>query len=181
MSNSGAWLAAGVLACAAAAGAANVTPPAPVAQSPLVSLAAEGSAAGFTLELRRTAGTAPLVVTALTVSVDGERLPATRNADGSWSVAWPRAGAHRPGHLEVVAAHDGIRELLSGTLPASATAGPGGGGASGTGGASSASGAGGASSSGPAGLWRAHKQLAWWVLNIGVVLIAAIALSRRMS
>ena len=175
MSNSGAWLAAGVLACAAAAGAANVTPPAPVAQSPLVSLAAEGSAAGFTLELRRTAGTAPLVVTALTVSVDGERFPATRNADGSWSVAWPRAGAHRPGHLEVVAAHDGIRELLSGTLPASAIAG---GGASGTRGAS---GTGGAGSTGVAGLWRDHKQLAWWVLNIGVVLIAAIALSRRMS
>ncbi|MBV8497464.1 MAG: hypothetical protein JO361_11835 [Gammaproteobacteria bacterium] len=175
MSNSGAWLAAGVLACAAAAGAANVTSPAPVAQSPLVSLVAEGSAAGFTLELRRTAGTAPLVVTALTVSVDGERLPATRNADGSWSVAWPRAGAHRPGHLEVVAAHDGIRELLSGTLPASAIAG---GGASGTRGAS---GTGGAGSTGVAGLWRDHKQLAWWVLNIGVVLIAAIALSRRMS
>ena len=171
MSNSGAWLAAGVLACAAAAGAANVTPPAPVAQSPLVSLAAERSAAGFTLELRRTAGTAPLVVTALTVSVDGERLPATRNADGSWSVAWPRAGAHRAGQLEVVAAHDGIRELLSGTLPVSATAG-GGGGAGGTSGASG---------TGAAGLWRSHKQLAWWVLNIGVVLIAAIALSRRMS
>jgi hypothetical protein len=26
-----------------------------------------------------------------------------------------------------------------------------------------------------------HKQLAWWILNIVIVLIAAIAISRRMS
>jgi hypothetical protein len=28
---------------------------------------------------------------------------------------------------------------------------------------------------------RDHKQLAWWILNIAIVLIAAIAISRRMS
>ena len=26
-----------------------------------------------------------------------------------------------------------------------------------------------------------HKQLAWWILNIAIVLIAAIAISRRLS
>jgi hypothetical protein len=28
-------------------------------------------------------------------------------------------------------------------------------------------------------LWRDHKQVGWWILNIVVVLVAAIALSRR--
>ena len=29
------------------------------------------------------------------------------------------------------------------------------------------------------GLLRDHKQVAWWILNIVIVLVAAIALSRR--
>ena len=32
-----------------------------------------------------------------------------------------------------------------------------------------------------AGLLGSHKQLAWWILNIAIVLIAALAISRRMS
>lgn len=163
MSNPVAWLAAGVLACAAVAYATESTPPpTAVGQSALVTLQAASSPEGLTLHVRRTAGTTPLIVTDLTVSIDGSTVPATRAADGSWSVTWPHAGARRAGHLEVVVAHDGIRELLSGTIAPSAAGAPAGAGAA-------------------AGLWRDHKQLAWWVLNIAVVLIAAIALSRRMS
>jgi hypothetical protein len=74
------------------------------------------------------------------------------------------AGAKDAGKtLEVTVGHDGIHEVLSGRLAAAAGApGP------------ATSGAASASSS-------SHKQLAWWILNIVVVLIAAIAISRRMS
>ena len=163
MSNPVAWLAAGVLACAAVTGATETAQPLiPVAQSALVTLRAATSPGGLTLHLERTAGRSSLIVTDLTVSIDGAKVPATRAADGSWSVAWPHAGGRREGHLEAVVAHDGIRELLTGSIPPSAAGTPAGTGAG-------------------ASLWRDHKQLAWWVLNIVVVLIAALALSRRMS
>ena len=58
--------------------------------------------------------------------------------------------------------HDGIREVLSGTLPPTATGGA-------------------AANAGRTGVLGAHKQLAWWILNITVVLIAALAISRRAS
>jgi len=75
--------------------------------------------------------------------------------------------------LEVVVAHDGIREVLSARfLAPGTTAGAG---------ASGSSSSGAVNSRGAASLWRDHKQMAWWVLNITVVLIAAIAISRRMS
>lgn len=58
----------------------------------------------------------------------------------------------------MVLAHDGIREVLSGPLPAALGA-----------------------PAAPAGLFGNHKQMVWWVLNIAIVLIAVMALSRRMS
>ena len=69
----------------------------------------------------------------------------------------------RGGKLEVLVTHDGIQEVLSATLPPSATSG-------------------GTADAGHTGsVLRDHKQLAWWVLNITVVLIAALAISRRTS
>ena len=65
--------------------------------------------------------------------------------------------------LEVSVGHDGIHEVLSGRLAAAGAPGP------------ATSGAAGASGSGR------QKQLAWWILNIVIVLIAVIAISRRMS
>ena len=158
------WLAAGVLACsslvcapqlpAADSAAAPLTP---VAHSALVTLEAGPAAAGLVLRLQHTADQTPLSVTDLTVSVDGRSELAMRREDGSWFV--PLSHAITDAHLEVVVAHDGIREILSGriTIP----------------GAHNASGA-------PSVL-RDHKQLAWWILNITIVLIAAIAISRRLS
>ena len=34
---------------------------------------------------------------------------------------------------------------------------------------------------GAASVLRDHKQMAWWILNITIVLIAVLAISRRMS
>jgi hypothetical protein len=158
------WLTVALLACVARALAADASAPAftPVAHSALVTLEAARAPSGLTVRVRRTTGAAPLSVTELAASIDGKSVPVTPSADGSWLVAWPAAGAPSDGQLEVTVAHDGIREVLSGALPprdAHAAA----------------------SGSASGGVLHNHKQLAWWILNIAIVLIAAIAISRRMS
>jgi hypothetical protein len=159
------WLMVALLACAAHVFADDARAPvfAPVAHSALIALTAARGPSGVTLHLERAAGAAPLSVTGLTASVDGKNLPVTPLGNDSWSLASPPAGVAGDGRLEVTVIHDGIREVLSGALP--------------TGAADTAarSGAGGSS------LLHNHKQLAWWILNIGVVLIAVLAISRRMS
>jgi len=139
----------------------------PIARSALVTVAAAYSAQGLKLRIERTAGGAAPVVKSLTVSIEGRSASASALADGSWLV--PAGGAAAPGsHVDIVVDHDGIRELLSGELPRAGAAGP-----------APAAAAGG--SGGLAGVLHDHRQLAWWVLNITVLLIAAIALSRRFS
>ena len=163
------WLVAGVVACSALACGPQLhaydsaaVPLTPVAHSALVTLEAGPAAAGLVLRLRHTADQTPLSVTDLTVSVDGRSQLAMRREDGSWFV--PLSDAITDDQLEVVVTHDGIREILSGriTVPGA--------------GSGSARNAGGAAS-----VLRDHKQMAWWILNITIVLIAAIAISRRLS
>jgi hypothetical protein len=100
----------------------------------------------------------------LAVTIDGRSQPATLRPDGTWFVPHP-AGAQDGGKsLQITVGHDGIHEVLSGRITMAAnTSG------------SAASGAASVLSS------SSHKQLAWWILNIVIVLIAAIAISRRMS
>jgi len=154
------WLALGALACAAQAWAAAPAAPTfvPVAHSALVTLEAANTPEGLQLRVRRTQAGAPLSLTQFAVSIDGTSAAATPRGDGSWLVTWPTAGAPRDGKLEAVITHDGIREVLSGAVPAPVGGAPGG-----------------------AIGGRRQKQLAWWILNIVIVLIAAIAISRRMS
>jgi hypothetical protein len=164
------WLAAGALACSSLvcspqlyASDSAAAAPTPVAHSALVTLEAGPSPAGLLLRLRHTADQTPLSVTDLRVSVAGKSQLALRRADGSWFVPLSNA-ASADDQLEVVVAHDGIREVLSGriTVPGA--------------GSNDAHSAGAAVS-----VLRDHKQMAWWILNITIVLIAAIAISRRLS
>lgn len=157
-----AWLAAGALASAAHAATAPELQP--IAHSAQLTLAGTTSAAGLTLQVRPANAAAPVAVTDVSVSFDGVTAPAVRQADGSWLAPLPHAPSGSSGQLDVFVVHDGIREILSGPLPPAA-------GMSGPGGASA--------SPGTAGSGR--KQLAWWVLNIAIVLIAVIAISRRLS
>lgn len=114
------------------------------------------TANGLELRFARPDGGA-LAVSAVSASVAGRHLAGTRAADGSWTFGPVPAG---DGRLEVIVDHDGIRELVSGALPGSSAA-PGG---------------------APAAMIaRDHKQLLWWILNIGIVLVAVLALSRRVS
>jgi hypothetical protein len=155
-------LAAAVAAAGAAAGG-DATPIGtawtPVAHSALLVLEAARQPQGLALQLRRSDGAA-LAGTDLSVSIDGRAVTAAAAGAQRWSVRWPQppaSGAHR---LEVMVAHDGIREVLDGTVAAAAAA---------------------PVAAGGSGLLRDHKQLAWWILNIAIVLIAVIAISRRMS
>jgi hypothetical protein len=126
-----------------------------IARSAQLVMQGARTANGVALRFARPDGTA-LSVTALSASVDGRHVGDARQGDGSWALGPLPAGAAR---LEVSVDHDGIREQLSGALPGSA---PGAGAAD-------------------AGTGTSHKQLLWWILNIGVVLIAVLAVSRRMS
>jgi hypothetical protein len=150
------YLAMGVLACQAAAAPL----PQPLSLTPSAQLTIDGtaSASGLTLRPRATVAGAVLSVNDLSVAIDGASVTAARQADGSWTAPRGQAAAGG-GKLEVFVTHDGIREVLSGTLPAIAAG-------------DAAQGS---------NLLRDHKQMAWWILNIGIVLIAAIAISRRMG
>jgi hypothetical protein len=158
-------LAAMLIVCSPAAALAQPAAPllAPLAHSALLAVDAAPAAGGLTLRVRRATAETLLQVTDVAVTIDGQSAPATLRSDGTWFVPRP-AGAQDAGKtLAVTVGHDGIHELLSGRLAVAASA-PG----SGTSGAASA-------------LSSSHKQLAWWILNIVIVLIAAIAISRRMS
>ena len=131
---------------------------APLAHSALMVLETARLPAGLILQLRRADGAA-LAVTDLAVSIDGRTVPATVAGPQRWSVPWPQPPTHGAHRLEVLVAHDGIREVLDGTIATAAAAAP-------------------AAAGGPL---HAHQQLLWWILNITIVFIAAIAISRRMS
>jgi hypothetical protein len=132
-----------------------------LAHSALLSIEAATLAPGtLTLRIRRTAGETALAAVQVQAAAQGRNLPVTANTDGTWTVALKDPSGKPPGKLDLVISHDGIRELLSGTLAAPAA---------------------GTATASAAGLLRDHKQMAWWILNIAIVLIAAIAISRRMS
>jgi hypothetical protein len=165
-----AWIAAGALGCAAVASSDTAAGPvfAPLTRSALVTV--DGAAAAHTLLLRvrRASDQQPLSGAELSVTLDGASLTATLRPEGIWSVPLPALPAKAPGKLGIVVAHDGVREVLDGQLAAVSAVAPGG--------AAPLP----ASSAG----WLstlAHKQMSWWVLNIVVVLIGVIAISRRMS
>ena len=153
------------MACVAGAAVAQPAAPAvaPLAHSSLLAVDAASAAGGLTLRVRRAAGAAPLLVSDVAVSIDKQSEAATQRPDGSWFVPRPQGSQDAGKSIEVTIGHDGIHEVLSGRLASSpGDSGP------------ARSGEGGAMSS-------SHKQLIWWILNIAIVAIAAIAISRRTS
>ena len=157
-------LAIAITACSAA-GLAGAQAPTAAAftmfgRSTLVSVEAARLAPDtLTLRVRHADQTAvvPLQVEA---TAAGRSLPVTANTDGTVTVSLKDLAGTSPATLDLLISHDGIRELISGKLAAPAA---------------------GTGSGTAAGLLRDHKQMAWWILNIAIVLIAAIAISRRMS
>jgi hypothetical protein len=156
-------IAAGALICAALA---QADPPgagafAPVARSALVTVDGVVAADTLVLRVRRTADQQPVPGARISVTADGRSIPVAARPEGTWGVPvkdLPRV----PGKLSIEVSHDGVREVLEAQPPGAAAA------------ATPAESRGVAST-------LIHKQMSWWILNILIVLIGVIAVSRRMS
>ena len=130
---------------------------APLAHSAQLTLEGASVPGALLLRVRPLAGGTPLEPAELSVAVEGKELPASPRADGALRVALPAAAAGSV-QVDVTVTHDGIRELLSARLPVEPAAAP-----------------------AAASRFGVHTQLLWWVLNIAIVLIAVITISRRVS
>jgi len=132
------------------------TAPTVVAHSALLSLTAAPSGQSLTLQVSRISDH-KLILGAgnVTVALDGHDVPVTAQPDGRYVVSTrdEDAGSHS---LSVVVSHDGIRELLTGTVTV-------------------------AQHRSALDTLESHGMSAWWVLNIAVVLIAVLIISRRRS
>ncbi len=155
--------AAGALICAALAMADSPADAAfvPLAHSALVTVEGVVTADTLVLRVRRTADQQPLTGAELSVTVDGRSVPVMARPEGTWGLP-VRDLRSPPGELAITVAHDGVREVLDGQLPGLAAAPP-------------------PSPSGSVARTLIHKQMAWWILNVIIVLIGVIAISRRMS
>lgn len=125
-----------------------------VARSALLSLTASPSDGTLALRVTRLADHQLIVGPGnVTATLDGHPVPLAAEPGGTYllSPAGQDGGAHS---LGVVVSHDGIRELLTGTvtLPPHSSA---------------------------IDALQGHGMAAWWVLNVAVVLIAALVISRR--
>jgi hypothetical protein len=145
------------LVLASSAAAAPTTGAIPVAHSALLTIDATPTDDGVALHVKHASNQIPIDGQNVTVSVDGKEHPVTPQPEGTFLLATKDVSGAGEHQLDIVVAHDGIREILSGkvTLPKAGSA--------------------------ASDLWHDHKQMAWWVLNIAVVLIAVLAFSNRSS
>lgn len=129
-----------------------------VARSALLTV--QGTLTGESLRLgvQRSADKSQITADGVTVAVGGKSQSVSRRA-GGYEIPLDdlREGdsTNTGKVLDVIVPHDGIRELLSGTVALAED-----------------------KSTGES-LLRDHRQIAWWIVNIVVVLIAALAISRR--
>jgi len=133
---------------------ASAAAPTVLAHSALLTLTATPSDHALVLQVARVADHRLIAGPGrMTATLDGHSVPLTAGPNGTYllSMGEQSAGAHS---LEVVVSHDGIRELLTGTItvPRQHSA---------------------------LDLLQGHGMFAWWVLNIAVVLIAVMVISRR--
>jgi hypothetical protein len=142
------------------AAAADPTPPPtaiPVAHSALLTIDATPTDDGVALHIKHANNQIPIDGQNVTVAVDGKEHPVTPQPEGTFLLATKDLPGDGERQLDITVAHDGIREILTGkvTLPKASSA--------------------------ASDLWHDHKQMAWWVLNIVVVLVAVLAISNRTS
>jgi hypothetical protein len=126
----------------------------PVARSALLTLSAAPGDHGLSLQVTRNSDHRPIVTPgSITVTLDGHSVPVTAQPGGTYLIPMraESGGAHA---LGVVVSHDGIRELLTGTVTVP-------------------------QQRSMLDELEGHGMFAWWVLNIAVVLIAVIVISRR--
>jgi hypothetical protein len=126
-----------------------------IAHSALLNVDGTATADTLRLNIRRVGDKSLVNSDDVTVTVDGRNQSVTRENAGGYEVPINDLRGGEPARdVEVIVAHDGIREILSGKVVL-------------------------AEGTSTDSLLRDHKQVAWWILNIAIVLVAAIALSRR--
>jgi hypothetical protein len=124
-----------------------------IAHSALLSVDATATADALRLSIQRVSDKSPVSSDEVTVTVDGRNQSVTR-AGGGYEVPINDLRGDAAKDVEIIVGHDGIREIVAGKVAV-------------------------AEGVSADGLLRDHKQVAWWILNIVIVLVAAIALSRR--
>lgn len=146
-----------ISAATAADAPPTAAPPIPVAHSALLNISASVVPDGLVLHILHASNQIPIDGRDVTVTIDGKNQPLTVEPEvGNFLLPTKDLGEGER-QLDITVAHDGIREILTGKVAIPK--------------------AGGLTSS-----WdSSRKQMAWWVLNIAVVLIAVLAFSKRSS
>lgn len=125
-----------------------------VARSALLTLTVAPTDHALALQVTRVSDHRPIVGAGhVTVTLDGHRVPVVAQPNGTYLISTrdQSAGAHS---LSAVVSHDGIRELLTATVTVP-------------------------QQRNLLDVIQSHGMSAWWVLNIGVVLVAVLIISRR--
>jgi hypothetical protein len=125
-----------------------------IGHSALLSLVGTATADGLQLTIRRVSDNSLISRDDVTVAVDGKSQTVTHNKDGANEVPIADLRADGAHDLDVTVPHDGIREIVSGKLSFAEAASAG-------------------------SLLGDHKQIAWWVLNIVIILLVVTGISRR--
>ena len=135
----------------------TAAPTIPIAHSALLTINGTFSSSGLVLHILHAGNQIPIDGRDVTVTVDGKNQPLTVQQQVGDFLLPTKDLCDGPQTLDITVAHDGIREILTGkvALPKSVFG-------SGT-------------------LDSSHKQMLWWVLNIGIVLVAVRAFSKRSS
>jgi hypothetical protein len=129
----------------------------PVAHSALLTINATVAPDGLVLHILHASNQIPIDGRDVTVTVDGKNQPLTVEPEtGNFLLPTKDIGEGER-QLDITVAHDGIREILTGKVALPKASGI------------------------TAGWDSSRKQMAWWVLNIAVVLIAVLAFSKRSS
>jgi hypothetical protein len=127
---------------------------APIAHSALLTVEATVTADALQLSIRRVSDKSLVNSDDVTVAVDGRNQSVTHEKGGAYELPINDLRGEGARDVDVTVAHDGIREIVSGKVSM-------------------------AEASSAGSLLRDHKQIAWWILNIVIVLVAAMAFSRR--
>ena len=90
----------------------------------------------------------------VTIAVDGKNQVVTHAKNGSYEVPINDLRGDDTRDVDVTVGHDGIREILSGKVTV-------------------------AEDTSAGNLFQNNKQIAWWILNIVIVLVAVMAFSRK--
>lgn len=147
----------GATAAAPTAAESGLLPDIRIARSALLTLDAIPTDDTVAFRVRRLSDHSIVSSDDVTLSLDGKNESFSRDTAGDYVLPRSDLDGSTPHTVQMVIGHNGIREVLAGpvALPQA--------------------------SAGGASLLSRHKQMAWWILNIAIVLIAALALSRRKS